>query len=108
MARSKLPARNPVPPRVFVAIIDGRVVATFMAVQRSQALELRRERCMDDLMGLQDDVGRPIWDGVAKLTVRNAGPHEVSAHMAALDAAKKKGNWQSDELFVSFPSKGNA
>ena len=105
MTRSRAPARNLVPPRVFVATIDDRVVATFMAVQRSQALQLCREQWfLDDLKSHRDDAGQPIWDGVAKVTVRNAEPHEITAHSAAMNEAIEKGSCDSDEMFVSFPT----
>ncbi len=88
------------PPRVFVATIGDRVVAAFMAVQRSEAREVCREQWfLDDLRGQKDQTGRPFSDGAAQLTLRNAEPNEIAAHMAALEEAVQKGKCEGEESF---------
>ena len=66
------------PESVFVLEIGGTPAVAFQAVSIVEARGLPREQWMhNDLLEARSK-GAPLWDGRAKLSVRNATPQETA------------------------------
>jgi hypothetical protein len=62
---------------VYVAEISGRGIAAFDAADDADAqLHLADKSFVRDLIVLQNQ-GRPLWDGVSKIQLRNASAEEA-------------------------------
>jgi hypothetical protein len=87
---------------VYVAAIGGRGIAAFNA-DNSDAAELRaRDRSFrDDLMVLTTD-GRPLWDGMATIDIREALAGEETKWQASRGRAIRLGNIEHDDAWVAF------
>ena len=69
---------------VYVAEIAGRGIAAFDAADDADAqLHLADKAFVRDLLVLQNQ-GRPLWDGVSKIQLRNASPEEAAAWQSGL------------------------
>ena len=65
---------------VYVLEIGGTPVLAFAAHSRQEALSVRKEQWLrDDLMSAQTG-GRPLWDGQAPMTVRQASAAEAETY----------------------------
>jgi hypothetical protein len=88
---------------IYVAAIKGRGIAAFEA-ENDAAADIRARDCIfrDDLMVLATD-GVPLWDGVTKIDIRRAFPHEEAKWRASRANAIRKGNIEEiDDAWISF------
>jgi hypothetical protein len=82
---------------VYVAEIEGKGVAAFRAENGLDAERRARDRILrDDLMALAT-AGRPLWDGVTQILVRQARPDEEARWRASHAKAIRHGNIDADE-----------
>ena len=73
--------------RVYTLEVGGEPVLTFEAHKHSEAVEITREGWMhDDLRGLKSR-GLPLWDGLARLSVRVAMENEIAVFRESKAAA---------------------
>ena len=74
-----------------------------MSAQADEARELCGEHWFrNDLKTKKDSAGKPLWDGQAKLTCRNADAAEVITYKALSNAAMANDEYFGDDLFVAF------
>lgn len=80
-------SRNPAP-RVFTFSIGDKPILAFEANMFMEASQLCKEKWLhNDLVQLTSN-GAPVWDGKAKLTIRNAIESEIAQYVSAAAAAK--------------------
>ena len=78
-----------VPPseKVYVIESGGVVILAFAATSHREAQSLLREEWLkSDLRDIRVG-GKPVWDGVTKLTIRHAGMEEAERYAAGTKAA---------------------
>jgi hypothetical protein len=82
---------------VYVAEIEGRGIAAFQADNGSDAERVVRDPVFrDDLMVLMCG-GLPLWDGMAEIRLRRAGPDEEARWRASRAKAVRHGNVEGEE-----------
>jgi hypothetical protein len=88
---------------VYVAAISRRGIAAFHANNSSAAeLRVRDDAFRDDLMALTTD-GRPLWDGMADIDVREAIASEEVKWQASRTRAIRQGNIEGeDDAWIAF------
>lgn len=88
---------------IFVAVIAGKSVAAFQAVDDSAARERARDRVFrDDLMTLQAD-HVPLWDGIADIEVRDARSEEAAKWRVSHARALRRGDIDpADDAWIKF------
>ena len=90
--------RQPSPPeRVFTLLSDGEPILTFAAVRLAEARQLCTENWVREDLKRYKSRGKPLWDGSAKITVRQAAENEIALYQKA--AVNKP---PEDELLIAF------
>ena len=88
---------------IFVAEINGRGIVAFSQRNADAALALADdEDFRSDLMFLEGDDGRPLWDGRAEIYVREADPEEAGRWTASFTEARHDGDAEDPEDFVIY------
>ena len=88
---------------VFVAEIKGKGIVAFSQPNADDALALADdEDFRSDLMFLEGEDGRPLWDGRAEIYVREADPHEAEHWKISFTEAKLHGDVEDAEDWVIY------
>jgi len=79
--------------KIFTLDVDGKPIVSFEAISAREANELIREHWFRDDLRLLKSNGEPLWDGVAPLRSRPAGPEEAERYQGlAAEAADSAGD----------------
>jgi hypothetical protein len=65
--------------RAFTLLAAGRPIVSFAASSFKEAHELLREGWLRDDLSSHRSEGRPLWDGISKLSVRSSTAEESAA-----------------------------
>src|SRR5579871_6088128 len=91
------------PMTVFVAEINGRGIVAFSQPNADDALAFADdEDFRSDLMFLEGENGRPLWDGRAEICVREADPHEAERWKASFTEARQDGDVEDAADWILF------
>jgi hypothetical protein len=71
------------PCRVFALLVDSKPILMFEATSLSEAAQLRSEKWLHEELSQLRSNGAPLWDGKAKMAVRQADPSEKQIYIAA-------------------------
>ena len=87
--------------KCYAAVINGRPVAAFHALDSDEAQTFVSEGAFpDDLLSLEDSDGNPIWDGETVISVRPATKEESKKLNDARSADSTAGDDQDDEYVI--------
>jgi len=88
---------------IFAAEINGRGIVAFSQPNADDALALADdEDFRSDLMFLEGEDGRPLWDGRADIYVREADPEEPNDWTASFTEARQDGDADDAEDWVIY------
>ena len=96
---------------IFVTEINGQGIFAFSQLTMDVAQALADdEDFLADLMFLQGEDGRPLWDGHAEIYVREADPEEVGRWDASFTEARQNGDAEDAEDWAIYlvPVTGHA
>jgi hypothetical protein len=88
---------------IFVAEISGKGLVAFNQPSPEQALTWADdEDFRSDLMSLEGEDGRPLWDGRAEIYVREADSEEADRWKASFTEAMQDGDAEDAEDWVIY------
>jgi hypothetical protein len=88
---------------IFVAEINGQGIAAFSQNTPDDALAWADDKDFrSDLMTLEGQDGRPLWDGLAEIYVREAYPEEADRWKASYVRALHDGDAEDESDWVIY------
>ena len=82
---------------IFVAEINGQAIGAFSQPTEDDALAWANDKSFrSDLIVLESEDGRPLWDGLAEIYVRKANPEEADRWKTSYARKAIQWRWRRD------------